>query len=208
MALGSQAYLGAFIKNAGSEIANLNRVYFVSASHESQFSVISCSAGGLIDGAPVTLEPNMGISIRLECKGKMLGLSKQLCVFDFGDFQIGRYVSAMVDDPHMSCIGPVAPYVPHERPRNLPTRPKYRDVIRGEKPFKCPAFLPIYLPLAQIPKQLWQAMEDDVDVLSIVPSLAEPLTPEIHQEKLSVLLHLEEIEMTRQMRQVSTRVMV
>ncbi|XP_042220663.1 RNA helicase Mov10l1-like [Homarus americanus] len=202
VALGSQSYISAFIKNTGSEARILKQVYFVSASQECQFNVNCCSSGGIIDGTPVTIDPDMGVSVRFECTGKLLGLVKQLCIFDFGHFQIGRYVSATIEDKSMTCLAPVTPYTPHQWTRNPShLQLKDREIIKGEKPFKSPAFLPTSLPMACIPQHLWQTLESGRDILSVAPSLSEPLTPENHKEKLSVFLHLEEIELTLQMRQ-------
>lgn len=201
--LGSQVYTGAFIKNNGLEARSLKRVYFVSTSKECQFSLVCCSAGGLVDGTPVTIEPNVVVNVQFECTGKLLGLVKQLCIFDFGNFQIGRYASATTEDHHMTCLAPVTPYTPHLRLRKTAQfQPKDRKIILGEKPFRSPAFLPVSLPLAPIPQQLWQALDSGEDMLNLFPSLSEPLTLQNHKEKLTVLLHLEEIEMVQQMRQV------
>ncbi|XP_071540625.1 uncharacterized protein armi isoform X2 [Panulirus ornatus] len=200
--LGSQAYTSAFIKNTGQKAVSLNRVYFVSASKECQFSLVCCSSGGLIDGTPVNIEPNMLVDIQFKCTGKLLGLMKQLCIFDFGNFQIGRYVSATTEDHNMACLAPEAPYTPHLRLRKpILYQPENRKIVSGEKPLKSPAFLPVSIPVAPIPQQLWQALDSGTDILHIFPFLAEPLNPENHKKKLNLLLHLEEIEMVQQMRQ-------
>nr|XP_053653522.1 RNA helicase Mov10l1-like [Cherax quadricarinatus] len=200
--LGSQSYIGAFIRNTGTESKTLKRIYFVTPTQECVFSVVFCSAGGLIDGTPVTIDRDMGINIRFECTGKLLGIIKQLCIFDFGTFHIGRYVSAAIEDHNMKCLVPVTPYTPRQNFRNSSQfQSSNREIIKGERPFKTSSFLPVSLPMALVPQQLWQAVTSNADVLDVAPSLSQPLTPDNHKEKLSVLLHLEEIEMTIQIRQ-------
>ncbi|XP_069180578.1 uncharacterized protein [Procambarus clarkii] len=202
LVLGAKSYISVSIKNNGSVSKTLKRIYFVTATQECQFNVVHCSAGGIVDGTPVTIDRDVVVDIRFECTGKLLGMARQLCIFDFGDFQIGRYASANVEDHNMMCLAPVAPYVPKQKFKNsLHSQSKDREIIRGEKPFKSAAFLPVSLPMAHVPKQLWQAIRSNVDILSVAPSLSDPLTSENHKEKLSALLHLEEIEMTLQIRQ-------
>nr|XP_045618239.1 RNA helicase Mov10l1-like isoform X2 [Procambarus clarkii] len=202
LVLGAKSYISVSIKNNGSVSKTLKRIYFVTATQECQFNVVHCSAGGIVDGTPVTIDRDVVVDIRFECTGKLLGMARQLCIFDFGDFQIGRYASANVEDHNMMCLAPVAPYVPKQKFKNsLHFQSKDREIIRGEKPFKSAAFLSVSLPMAHVPKQLWQAIRSNVDILSVAPSLSDPLTSENHKEKLSALLHLEEIEMTLQIRQ-------
>ena len=191
------------IKNEGKQIQTLLRTYFVTVSEESQFSVVPRYSTDTPNSPSVSILPSETYDLKLACLGKYLGHCKQLCIFEFGSFKIGRYVAATVEDKHMVCIGPIAPYCPAEK-----KKPSYiyRDdsrIVRGEKPYKAPAFLPTSLPQYQIPMDLFAAVLNKEDILELVPLLREPVSPDNYQDNFSTLLHLEEIEMTLQMRKVS-----
>lgn len=207
--LGKTAYIAAFVKNVGRESRSLMRVYFVSTSEDCQLSVDSCTMGGRACKMPIVVHPDSGISVRFQCTATLLGLAKHLCVFDFGDFQVGRYVSAVVEDELMHLVLPTAPRSAQQMHRKLRAhQPTDGMVIRGEAPFKPPPFLPVSLPMANVPGYLWDAVQQETDILSVVPCLRDPLTRGNHKEKLSALLHLEEIAMTQQMKQVSSALFV
>lgn len=200
--LGKMDYIAAFVKNVGRESRTLRRVYIVSTSEDCQLSVDGCSVGGRACEMPVVIHPDSGISVRLQCTAMLLGLAKHLCVFDFVDFQVGRYVSAVVEDEQMHLMLPIAPRSSQQTYRKARAyQPSESTVIRGEVPFKPPPFLPVSLPTANIPSYLWDAVLEEKDILDVVPCLRDPLSRVNHKEKLSALLHLEEIAMTQQMRQ-------
>lgn len=200
--LGKTDYIAAFVKNVGRESRTLRRVYIVSTSEDCQLSVDGCSVGGRACEMPVVVPPDSGISVRLQCTATLLGLAKHLCVFDFVDFQVGRYVSAVVEDEQMHLMLPIAPRSSQQMYRKARAHQSSEStVIRGEVPFKPPPFLPVSLPMANIPDYIWDAVQEEKNILDVVPCLRDPLTRVNHKEKLSALLHLEEIALAQQMRQ-------
>lgn len=200
--LGSAAFTSVIIKNMGLTPRTLKRVYFVSGSQESQFSVTSCSFGGVVDGNPVTLDPRTVVLVKLCCTGTLIGSFKELCIFEFEEFQIGRHVSATVEDPLMASLEPVTSFShrPHRQPL---TMPEVKDIIVGQRSFKPSPFIPVKLPAARVPGHLWYDVTKG-DLFNVARVLREPLTADNYREKFSLLLHLEEIKMTQQMRQVSS----
>lgn len=200
--LGNCMQLGVHIKNMRGETITLNRVYFVSGSSECQFSVRDCSVGGLVNGSPVTLAVQEIVLVRLAFHAKFIGLNKQLCIFDFDKFNITRHVCATVNDPCHANLGIHVQYNPSWRDFKRPASENDTMIVKGDRPFRCPAFLPVSLPQAPVPLKLWQQLEEsESSVLAENKVLREPLNAFNYQQKLTILLHLEEAQMNFQMRQ-------
>ena len=187
------------IQNSGPTPRTLKRVYFVYASQESQFSVASYPAG-VMDGTARTLEPGAEVMVRLCCAGTLIGSFRQLCVFEFEEFQIGRYVSVTVEDPVMASLAPVSFHTPRPQHRPL-AMPNDKGIIMGQKSFKPSPFVPVKLPGVRVPEKLWHEVNRG-DLFHVSQVLQEPLNADNHKQKFSLLLHLEEIKMIQQMRKV------
>ncbi|CAL4115825.1 unnamed protein product, partial [Meganyctiphanes norvegica] len=204
ISLGNCMQLRVHIKNTNKETITLKRVYFVSGSAECQFSVWDSSVDGLVDGKPVTLATQEFILVRLAFNAKFLGVNKQLCIFDFENFNITRYVYATVNDPCHESLASNVQYNTSWKQRNF-QRPATEDdilIVRGDRPFRCPAFLPISLPQAPVPMKLWQQLEESESAVVVGNKvLQEPLNASNYHQKLTTLLHLEEAQMNFQMRQ-------
>lgn len=171
----------------------------MSACQENQFSVTSCSSG-VLDGSPRTIDPGSVVVIKLCCAGTLIGSFRQLCIFEFEEFHIGRHVTATVEDPLMTSLAPVTSFNP--RPHSDPLHmPGMKDVIVGQRSFKASPFVPVKLPAVHVPENLWSEVTTG-DLSNVARVLKEPLTVDNYKEKFSLLLHLEEIKMTQQMRQV------
>ncbi|MPC29800.1 RNA helicase Mov10l1 [Portunus trituberculatus] len=196
---GAPAFTDVSIENTGPRPRALERVYFVSPSQESQFSVTLCSAGGLVDGTARTLEPGAKVVVRLCCAGTLIGLFRQLCIFEFESFHVGRYVSANVEDPVMASLAPTSCHT-HQAHHHSMSRPNERGIIVGQRSFKPSPFIPVKLPAVRIPESLWQEVNRE-DLFHVAAELREPLNADNHKKKFSLLLHLEEIKMTQEMRE-------
>lgn len=198
--MGTAAFTNVSIKNTGPKPRTLRRVYFVSASQECQFSVASCLAAGVVDGTTRTMEPGTEAVIKLCCTGTLIGSFRQLCIFEFEKFQIGRHVYATVEDPLMASLAPVSRHTPRPRHRS-PTMPIERGIIYGQKSFKPSPFIPVKLPGVRVPESLWHEVNRG-DLFNVAAVLREPLNADNYKKKFSLLLHLEEIKMIQQMREV------
>ncbi|KAG0692718.1 RNA helicase Mov10l1 [Chionoecetes opilio] len=197
---GSASFMDVSVKNSGQRPRTLQKVYFVYASQESQFSVTWCSAGGVVDGTARTLEAGAEVVVRLCCAGTLIGLFRQLCIFEFKDFHIGRHVSATVEDSLMASLAPVSSYMHRPRHHALTTPPDERAVILGQKSYKPSPFIPLKLPSVRVPENLWHEVNRG-DLFHVAAVLSEPLNADNYQKRFSLLLHLEEIKMTQQMRE-------
>lgn len=197
---GVAAFTDVSVENTGPRPRTLERVYFVCSSQESQFSVTWCSGGGLVDGTARTLEPGTGVMVRLCCAGTLIGLFRQLCIFQFESFHVGRYVSANVEDPVMASLVPASCRTRRTYHHSL-TRPNERGIIMGQRSFKPSPFIPVKLPAVRVPESLWQEVNRG-DLFHMAAELREPLNADNHKKKFSLLLHLEEIKMTQEMREV------
>lgn len=198
--LGAAAFTSVIIKNTGQTPRTLRRVYFVSVCQESQFSVTALSSGEVLAGTPCTMDPGTKVVVKLCCAGTFIGSFRQLCIFEFEEFQIGRHVNATVEDPLMAVLAPVTSFNRHSQRQPL-TMPESREIIVGQKSFKPSPFIPVKLPAAYVPENLWHEVARG-DLYHVTRVLREPLSAHNYKEKFSLLLHLEEIKMTQQMRQV------
>lgn len=198
--LGCKSYITIFIKNVGVQARSLLRILFINSLQDSQFSVVSESLDETHSFTPITILPHKSSSVKIACTGKFLGQCKQVCIFDFGSFKIGRHLTATVEDKQMDCIGPTSPYNPLEKKKlNCPNLSDSR-VVRGEKPFNAPAFIPMSLPQFHIPTEFWTAIANEEKACDVAPVLKETVNPENYQDRFSVLLYLEEMETVRQLR--------
>ncbi|XP_064093385.1 uncharacterized protein LOC135206091 isoform X2 [Macrobrachium nipponense] len=198
--LGCKSYITLFIKNVGVQARSLLRILFINSLQDSQFSVVSESLDETHTFTPITILPHKSSSVKIACTGKFLGQCKQVCIFDFGSFKIGRHLTATVEDKQMDCIGPTSPYYPLEKKKLNCPNPSDSRVVRGEKPFNAPAFIPMSLPQYHIPTELWTAIANEEKACDVAPVLKEATNPENYQDRFSVLLYLEEIEMILQLR--------
>ncbi|XP_068212921.1 RNA helicase Mov10l1-like isoform X2 [Palaemon carinicauda] len=198
--LGCKSYVTVFIKNIGEEASSLQHINFIHSSQDTQFSVVSESLNEIDSFTPIKIMPHRSCSVKIACTGKYLGHCKQVCIFDFGTFKIGRYMIATVEDKVMDCIGPTAPYHPREKQKLNSHYPSDSRVVKGEKPFNAPAFLPKLLPQYRIPRELWTAISNEEKAHDVAPVLKEAVSLENYQDRFSLLLFLEEIEMILQMR--------
>ncbi|XP_063880940.1 RNA helicase Mov10l1-like isoform X2 [Scylla paramamosain] len=196
---GAAAFTDVSIENIGPRPRTLKRVYFACSSQESQFSVTSCSAGGLVDGTARTLEPGAKVMVKLCCAGTLIGLFRQLCIFEFESFHVGRHVSGNVEDPVMASLAPASCHTHWAQHHSL-SRPNERGIITGQRSFKPSPFIPVKLPGMRVPESLWHEVNMG-DLFHVAAELREPLSADNHKKKFSLLLHLEEIKMTQQMRE-------
>lgn len=133
---------------------------------------------------------------------------KHLFVFNFGDFEIGRYVTCNVEDPQQAVLKPSAPYQ-RSKKRTKEAWKKVANssmgeewVIPGEKPIrKRKNFLPKKLSQYNIPRDIRRCLLDGEDLSSTVPALREPLNLKTYAARFSTLLHAEELQIEVDMRE-------
>lgn len=73
-------------------------------------------------------------------------------------------------------------------------------VMKGIRPFKPPPFTTLRLASHPVPRSLWQAVQQKIDLVESNPSLSDVLGAKNYCFNFHTLLHLEEIEMTIRLR--------
>ncbi|NXI61172.1 M10L1 helicase, partial [Anseranas semipalmata] len=141
----------------------------------------------------VVIPPGGKTFVVIVCTAVNPGYSKELLLLGFSDFTIGRYIETTVTNEAELLIAPVAPFsprkpkiisVPQQRMTTTVVAPKCRRNSR-----KLPSFLPHYT----VPNELRRCVEQNLDVLTFQPLLAECLNLDNYKAKFSTLLWLEEI---------------
>ncbi|XP_041261262.1 RNA helicase Mov10l1-like [Onychostruthus taczanowskii] len=122
------------------------------------------------------------------------GHSKELLLLGFSDFTVGRYIEATVTNEEELLIAPVQPYSPG-KPKNIPDSQLRKTTVAAPKHKRnkrrwCSNFLPHYT----IPDELRKCVEQQLDILTFQPLLAERLNLDNYKANFSTLLWLEEIQ--------------
>lgn len=76
------------VRNGSSEEVCLKRVHLSQDQSHSQFVV----QFNLEHSKGMTIRPNQEYPVEIVCHPRMTGKTKEVCVFDFGDFRIGRQI--------------------------------------------------------------------------------------------------------------------
>ncbi|XP_019329594.1 PREDICTED: RNA helicase Mov10l1 [Aptenodytes forsteri] len=141
----------------------------------------------------IVIPPGGKTFIVIICTAVNPGYSKELLLLGFSDFTVGRYIEANVTNEEELLIAPVEPFSPRKPkiiPEPQPSKttvvvPKYRRNHRKQ--------LPSFLPHYTIPNELRKCVEQELDILTFQPLLAEHLNLDNYKANFSTLLWLEEI---------------
>ncbi|KAM7057411.1 RNA helicase Mov10l1 [Acridotheres tristis] len=142
----------------------------------------------------ILIPPGEKIFIVIICTAVTHGHSKELLLLGFSDFTVGRYIEATVTYEEELLIAPVQPYSPR-KPKIIPDSQPRKTTVAGPKHQRykrrwCSNFLPHYT----IPDELRKCVEQQLDILTFQPLLAERLNLDNYKANFSTLLWLEEIE--------------
>ena len=190
----------------------LNKIVFAfPIENQQQVILTSCRSKNSqnIIKYPITIKPNEETIINLICESKTLGYVKQNCLFCFEKFKIKRFFEFITIDPLQQKMN--IKNSDEKRSKNNPEVPFNHQVyqstcmVRGERPFRAPTFLPNRLPRAAIPNDLWDLLEDEEALVENYVHLNEILAKENYQNKFETLLHLEEMELMIKLSQVSKK---
>ena len=130
----------------------------------------------------------------------MLGSTRELCVFDFGTFRIGRYLTVTalsVEEEILEKIkvkeveegqGRQWRQIRSEDAISKMVKEKERQVVRGIQPIRTPFFLQKRLEHNSVPKYLWTIVEkkDEADLLRRHPGIGEDLRIENYMVHLPI----------------------
>ncbi|OWF48746.1 RNA helicase Mov10l1-like [Mizuhopecten yessoensis] len=150
----------------------------------------------------ITLYPAASLYINILLEPRSVGLEKQLLIFTFKDFRIGRYITANIQDAYSTLVTTGSQY--QQQKRNAMSR--YRTsvntpagwTIPGEKPSRVgwrKLYLPSRLPTFPVPERLRDSILEGDDLEAVVPVVEEELGYENYTARFKTLLHLEEIQM-------------
>ncbi|XP_066040646.1 RNA helicase Mov10l1 isoform X1 [Chamaea fasciata] len=142
----------------------------------------------------IVIPPGEKIFIVIVCTAVIHGHSKELLLLGFSDFTVGRYIEATVTFEEESLIAPVKPYSPRKH-KIIPDSQPGKTTVTGPKHTRnkrrwCSNFLPHYT----IPDELRKCVEQQLDILTFQPLLAERLNLDNYKANFSTLLWLEEIQ--------------
>ncbi|KAM3673252.1 RNA helicase Mov10l1 [Ammospiza maritima maritima] len=142
----------------------------------------------------IVIAPGEKISIVIICTAVIHGYSKELLLLGFSDFTVGRYIEATVTNEEELLIAPVQPYSPG-KPKNIPDSQLRKTTVAAPKQKRnkrrwCSNFLPHFT----IPDELRKCVEQQLDILTFQPLLAERLNLDNYKANFSTLLWLEEIK--------------
>ncbi|XP_008933587.1 PREDICTED: putative helicase Mov10l1, partial [Merops nubicus] len=140
----------------------------------------------------IVIPPGGKTFIVIICTAVNPGYSKELLLLGFSDFTVEHYIEATVTSEEELLIAPVEPFSPRklkiiQEPQPSKTTvvgPKYRSNRR-----RLPSFIPSYT----VPEKLRKCVEENLDILTFQPLLAEHLNLDNYKANFSTLLWLEEI---------------
>uniref|UniRef100_A0A8C5TIV5 Mov10 like RISC complex RNA helicase 1 n=1 Tax=Malurus cyaneus samueli TaxID=2593467 RepID=A0A8C5TIV5_9PASS len=144
--------------------------------------------------AEIVVPPGGKIFVVIICTAVIHGHSKELLLLGFSDFTVGRYIEATVTNEEELLIAPVQPFSPR-KPKIIPDSQPRKTTVAGPKQKSskrrwCSNFLPHYT----IPDELRKCVEQQLDILTFQPLLAERLNLNNYKANFSTLLWLEEIQ--------------
>nr|DBA31271.1 TPA: hypothetical protein GDO54_007147 [Pyxicephalus adspersus] len=153
---------------------------------------------------PLEILPGEKTSITIMCEARNPGRCKELVLFCFQDFVIGRYVEATIESEEEYLLLPSKEYT-SRNDDNTTTIPECKNNIVLSAPQKRSSRrqLPSFIPFYQIPERLQKCIEQNMDVLAIEPCLGEVLNFANYRKKMSTLLWLEDIHNEREMKEFS-----
>ncbi|XP_060593732.1 RNA helicase Mov10l1-like isoform X2 [Ruditapes philippinarum] len=211
MAVGRKLTLSVIVENKGTTEQTMCRCHMTASSSQIKIQNISVfkanrelvkTFGSGSNIGDLTLCPNMSVIVKLDIDARYQGQEKQLLIFTFEKFKIGRYITANITDPVMSLIDHNQPYTQggrqgYNRYRENVDRSATPWMIPGERPNrnKKTVQFPHRLPHYNVPEDLRQIILTEEELLYYAPVLAEELTYKNYRDKFKMLLHLEEIQM-------------
>ncbi|KAM6301707.1 RNA helicase Mov10l1 [Podargus strigoides] len=148
----------------------------------------------------IVIPPGGKTSIVIICTAVNPGYSRELLLLGFPDFTIECYIEATVTNEEELLIAPVEPFSPR-KPKTLPEpQPRNTTVIAPKYPRNRRRLLQSFLPLYTIPGMLRKCVEQELDILTFQPLLAERLNLDNYKAKFSTLLWLEDIQAEMQIK--------
>ncbi|XP_070160870.1 probable RNA helicase armi isoform X1 [Polyergus mexicanus] len=199
------------IRNNGSYTHMLQGVSFMPQKTASQLSLESPTNTDI----NTVINPSTNVTYIFKCKAKFVGVSEEIFIFNFKDFQIGRIfhitVNAKITSQKIDS-GSIKQKNSHKI--NIANLDELNETtcIPGVRLFKSPAFIQVRSGLFKVPRYIWNVVlntmeksqiEKEVAIGNQIPCLLKPLSFETYKERFHALLYLEQISQTLDLQRYS-----
>lgn len=206
-----ESTLTVTIRNTDGNAHVLQNCAFVSQKTLSQLSVMSPTNMDI----STVIKSSESISYIFKCKAKFVGRSKELYIFKFEDFEIGRLFHITVNAKNVS-QNALTTSVAQRRSQKINfvnlNEENEMTYIPGIKPYRPPAFVKARNGIFHVPRYIWNIildnmkdgksqMECEIALENEISCLLKQLTLNMYKERFHVLLYLEEIAQTLNIQQ-------
>ncbi|XP_033194501.1 putative RNA helicase armitage [Bombus vancouverensis nearcticus] len=204
------------IENVGNTTHVLRKGCFMIKKSHSQLILIQPITPNTVS----VLNPSDKLTYIFKCTAKFIGTSKELFIFKFKDFEIGRFFNITVkpktiqNKSNSKSSSYKTNYVPHQDEWNEAT------YIPGIRPCKPPSFIKVRNVIYKVPKLYWDVIskcinerksqtECKYDIENAISCLSNRLSFQSYRDRFHALLYLEEIAQTINMQRynISSTVM-
>ncbi|XP_069083667.1 RNA helicase Mov10l1 [Pleurodeles waltl] len=146
-------------------------------------------------GGPVIIVPGGKMSVVITCEARNPGHSKELLLFCFSDFIIGRYIGVEVVSDEEFLIAASEKFHFRQCSREKRSNCISSKVVVSATPKRnIRRQLPSFIPPYPVPDRLKKCVEQTIDILVFEPCVAETLNVDNYKKTFSTLLWLEEIQ--------------
>lgn len=180
---------------------------------QSQLSLVQPSAADKVS----VLNPSDTLTYIFRCKGKFIGTSEELFIFNFKGFEIGRmfYITVTPKNIQKRTCSKGDNNRTNKHSHLLdPDDWNQATYIPGIRPYKPPAFIKVRNVIFKVPKCYWDIIsqcmnegksqtECEQDVGDAIPCLLGRLSFQTYKDRFHALLYLEDIAQTINMQQYS-----
>lgn len=158
------------------------------------------------------LNPSDKLTYIFKCTAKFIGTSKELFIFNFKDFEIGRIFNITIKPK-------IIKNKSYNKNNNIninyiPNLDEWNEAtyIPGIRPCKPPLFIKVRNMIFKVPKHYWDIIskcinegksqtESEYDIGNAIPCLLNRLCLESYKDRFHALLYLEEIAQTINLQQ-------
>lgn len=149
------------------------------------------------------IRPKANVKIEFKCRAKNIGISRELLLFVFENFKIGRWITvSLTTTVNPSSFMGQGSYQ-SRRYGGRRCNDVEQDVLRGERPIMPPRFISHKLPEYPVPKKLWDMVLNHSDSAKDVIFISEELhrlkpclaslSFTSYEDYFHTLIHVEEI---------------
>ncbi|XP_063786067.1 RNA helicase Mov10l1 [Pseudophryne corroboree] len=149
----------------------------------------------------MVIPPGEKTFIAITCEARNPGRCRELVLFCFQEFIIGRYIEATIESEEEYLLLPATEFTSKSN-RILQEPKSYSIVLSAPRKRPSRRQLPSFIPIYPIPERLQKCVEQNMNVLAIEPCLGEILTLSNYRKKMSTLLWLEDIHNEIEMKEL------